>query len=142
VNAFFTRTSFSLSALRTVLSSSDPSQICSNLPRDFDEAARLDGCNWIQVIFYVVGPLLLLVSSTVSILTGIAIWNDYFGQLIFLLGSGNETLPITIYTFSSQYSSQYHLLAAGLVLAMLPMVTAYLLLQRRIVEGFSSGIRG
>jgi raffinose/stachyose/melibiose transport system permease protein len=78
----------------------------------------------------------------VTAAAGESYWNDFFGQLIFLLGSGNETLPITIYTFSSQYSSQYHLLAAGLVLAMLPMVTAYLLLQRRIVEGFSSGIRG
>jgi len=113
-----------------------------SLPVDFDEAALLDGCSWPQVYVYVALPLLRPVLSTVAVLTGVAIWNDFFGQLVFLLGSGNETLPITVYTFSSQYASQYHLLTAGLVIALIPIVVFYVVLQKRIVEGFSAGIRG
>jgi len=113
-----------------------------SLPVDFDEAALLDGCSWIQVYSHVALPLLRPVLSTVAVLTGVAIWNDFFGQLVFLLGTGNETLPITVYTFSSQYASQYHLLTAGLVIALIPIVIFYVVLQRRIVEGFSAGIRG
>lgn len=113
-----------------------------SLPSDFDEAALLDGCSWPQVYVFVALPLLRPALSTVAVLTGVAIWNDFFGQLVFLLGSGNETLPITVYTFSSQYASQYHLLSAGLVIALIPIVVLYVLLQRRIVEGFAAGIRG
>lgn len=112
------------------------------IPRDFDEAAQLDGCNWFQAFFRVILPLLGPVVSTVAILTSIAVWNDFFSQLVFLLGSGNETLPLTVFTFSGQYTSQYNLLTAGLVIAAAPIVLFYLVLQRRIVEGFSTGVKG
>ena len=112
------------------------------LPDDFEEAARLDGCSWWQTYLLIILPLLRPVISTVAILSAIAVWNDFFGQLVFLLGSGNETLPLTIYTFSSQYASQYNLMTAGLVIAILPIVLFYLILQRQIVEGFSTGVKG
>lgn len=112
------------------------------IPKDFEEAARLDGCSPAQVFWHVMVPLLRPVLSTVAILTGIAVWNDFFGQLVFLLSSGHETLPLTVYNFSSQYATQYNLLTAGLVIATVPLVIFYLLLQRKIVDGFAVGIKG
>lgn len=112
------------------------------IPRDFEEAARLDGANQWTTFRLVILPLLRPILSTVAILTGVAVWNDFFGQLVFLLGSGNETLPLSVYSFASQFASRYDLLAAGLVIATIPLVVFYLLLQRRIVEGFASGIKG
>jgi raffinose/stachyose/melibiose transport system permease protein len=112
------------------------------LPEEFDEAARLDGASWLQTFVLVILPLLRPVISTVAILTAIAVWNDFFGQLVLLLGSGNETLPLTVFTFSGQYSTQYNLLTAGLVIAIIPIATFYLLLQRQIVAGFSTGVKG
>lgn len=113
-----------------------------SIPIDFEEAAQIDGAGWIQMYFRIILPLLGPVVSTVAVLTSIAVWNDFFSQLVFLLGSGNETLPLTVYTFSGQYTSQYNLLTAGLVIAAAPIVVFYLLLQRRIVEGFSTGVKG
>ena len=113
-----------------------------SIPREFDEAAQLDGCSWLQTFFRVILPLLGPVVSTVAILTSIAVWNDFFSQLVFLLGSGNETLPLTVFTFSGQYTSQYNLLTAGLVIAAIPIVLFYLALQKRIVNGFSTGVKG
>lgn len=112
------------------------------IPKDFEEAARIDGCSQWQTFRHIVIPLLQPILSTVAILSAVAVWNDFFGQLVFLLGSGNETLPLTVFTFASTYASRYDLLAAGLVIATVPLAVFYLLLQRRIVEGFSSGIKG
>ena len=112
------------------------------IPEDFDEAARLDGASWFQTFFLVILPLLRPVISTVAILTAVAVWNDFFGQLVLLLGSGNETLPLTVFTFSGQYATQYNLLTAGLVIAVIPIAVFYLLLQRQIVAGFSTGVKG
>jgi raffinose/stachyose/melibiose transport system permease protein len=112
------------------------------IPREFEEAARVDGASQLQTFRLIIVPLLQPILATVAILSAIAVWNDFFGQLVFLLGSGNETLPLTIFTFASTYASRYDLLAAGLVIATIPLAIFYLLLQRRIVEGFSSGIKG
>ena len=112
------------------------------IPLEFEEAARIDGATQLQTFALIILPLLRPVISTVAILAAIAVWNDFFGQLVFLLGSGNETLPLTVFTFASTYASRYDLLSAGLVIATIPLAIFYLLLQRRIVERFSSGIKG
>lgn len=112
------------------------------LPRDFEEAAAMDGAGWMTIFFRVVLPLLKPIISTVAVLNAIAVWNDFFGQLILLNGSGNETLPVTVFSFAGQYASRYDLLSAGLVLAVIPILAFYLALQRRVISGFSSGLKG
>lgn len=112
------------------------------MPRDFEEAAAIDGAGWISIFGRIVLPLLAPIVSTVAVLDAIAVWNDFFGQLILLNGSGNETLPVTVFSFAGQYVSRYDLLSAGLVLAILPILVFYLILQRRIISGFSSGLKG
>lgn len=113
-----------------------------SLPRDFEEASRIDGGSEIRTFSSVVFPLLRPVTVTVVILDAVAVWNDFFGQLIFLNGSGRETLPVTVFTFAGQYTSNYPLLAAGLTMALLPILVFYLALQRRIIAGFSTGLKG
>lgn len=112
------------------------------LPLDFEEAALLDGCTHFQSFVRIVLPLLRPIVSTVAVLDAIAVWNDFFGQLVLLSGSGKETLPITVFSFAGQYTARYDLLSAGLVITVIPIVVLYLLLQRRVIEGFSSGVRG
>lgn len=102
----------------------------------------MDGAGWMTIFFRVVLPLLKPIISTVAVLNAIAVWNDFFGQLILLNGSGNETLPVTVFSFAGQYASRYDLLSAGLVLAVIPILAFYLALQRRVISGFSSGLKG
>lgn len=112
------------------------------LPVDFEEAAMIDGCGPVRAFVSVALPLLRPIVSTVAVLNAIAVWNDFFGQLVLLSGSGNETLPITVFSFAGQYTARYDLLSAGLVITIAPILVLYLLLQRRVIEGFSSGVRG
>ena len=112
------------------------------LPRDFEEASRIDGASELRTFAFVVLPLLRPVTVTVAILSAVGVWNDFFGQLIFLNGSGRETLPVVVYTFAGQYAADYPLLASGPVIALVPMLLFYVLLQRHVIAGFSSGLRG
>jgi raffinose/stachyose/melibiose transport system permease protein len=112
------------------------------LPRDYEDAALIDGCGWWRCFLHVVLPLLRPIVGTVAILVTVAVWNDFFGQLVILNGSGKETLPVTVFSFAGQYSSQYQLLSAGLVIALLPVLVAFLVLQRHVLAGFSGGLKG
>jgi raffinose/stachyose/melibiose transport system permease protein len=112
------------------------------LPRDFEEASRIDGASELRTFAFVVFPLLRPVTVAVAILTAVGVWNDFFAQLIFLNGSGKETLTVTVYQFAGQYISNYPVLTAALVITLLPMLIVYLLLQRHVIAGFSTGLRG
>lgn len=112
------------------------------LPRDYEEAAFTDGATPWKAFFRVVFPLLRPVTATVAILDALHVWNDFFAPLLFLGGSGQETLPVAIYGFVGQYVSRWNLIFAGLVIAMLPVLVVYFLMQRHMIKGFASGVRG
>ena len=69
------------------------------LPKEYEEAARVDGAASLRTFRSVVFPLLRPVTGTVAILTGLIIWNDFFLSLIFLNGTDKTPLPVAVYTF-------------------------------------------
>jgi raffinose/stachyose/melibiose transport system permease protein len=112
------------------------------LPIDYEEAARVDGAGFFRTYIEVVFPLLLPVTGSVAILSGLVIWNDFFLPLIFLFGSDKQTLPLTLYTFVGEYTSQWNLIMAGVAISIAPILAFYLFAQRQLIRGFSGGIRG
>jgi raffinose/stachyose/melibiose transport system permease protein len=112
------------------------------LPREYEEAARVDGAKLLRVYFKIVFPLLRPVTGTVAIFTGLIIWNDFFTQLIFLSGSKNQTLPVTIYSYVGENLSQWNHIFAAVAVAVAPVIGFYILAQRQVIKGFASGIRG
>ncbi|WP_329125536.1 carbohydrate ABC transporter permease [Streptomyces sp. NBC_01465] len=112
------------------------------LPPDYAHAALIDGCNHRQAFTRVVFPLLRPVTGTVVILNAVFIWNDFFTPLLYLGGSGKETVPVAVFSFVGQYVSDYGLVFAGLALAALPMLVIFLLLQRYVIKGFAGGLKG
>lgn len=112
------------------------------LPRDYEEAARMDGARLLRTFVMVVFPLLRPVTGTVAILTGLFIWNDFFVSLIFLGGSTNQTLPVAVYAFVGDYVTQWNLVFATLIIALLPLLAFFLIAQKQLIRGFSGGIRG
>ncbi|MFE4057375.1 carbohydrate ABC transporter permease [Streptomyces sp. NPDC059096] len=112
------------------------------LPADYAQAALIDGCDHRQAFTRVVFPLLRPITGTVIILNAVFIWNDFFTPLLYLGGSGKETVPVGVFAFVGQYVSDNGLVFAGLVLAALPILLVFLLLQRYVIKGFASGLKG
>ncbi|MFK4082926.1 carbohydrate ABC transporter permease [Kribbella sp. NPDC020789] len=113
-----------------------------SLPADYTNAALIDGATHLQAFRHVIFPLLRPITGTVLILNAVHIWNDFFTPLLYLGGSGRETVPVRIFAFVNEYTSDYGLVAAGLVLAALPVLLVFLVLQRYVIRGFSSGLKG
>jgi raffinose/stachyose/melibiose transport system permease protein len=78
----------------------------------------------------------------VIILNAVFIWNDFLTPLIYLGGTPNETLPVVVYQFVGQYASNWAYIFAAVVMASLPILVVFLLLQRYVIRGFTSGLKG
>jgi raffinose/stachyose/melibiose transport system permease protein len=110
-----------------------------SIPREIDESAIIDGASPLRVFISVILPLLRPAMITVIIITAIAIYNDFVGPLYFLPGNQNVTAQLTLYSFISQFSSQWNLLFADvLVITILPLIL-FLFFQRQIVSGLTTG---
>lgn len=112
------------------------------LPREFEEAAAVDGAGTWRTFWSVVFPLLRPVTGTVAILNAILVWNDFLTPLLYLSGSEQQTVPVALYTFLGQYVSSWHLVFAGLVIGLAPILLVYFLMQRSIIRGFAGGLKG
>ncbi|GAA2127345.1 carbohydrate ABC transporter permease [Actinomadura napierensis] len=112
------------------------------IPRDYEEAALIDGAQPMQLFWRVLFPLLRPITGTVIILNAIFVWNDFLTPFLYLSGSDQQTIPVAIFGFLGQYVSQWNLVFAGLVLAMLPILAVYFAMQRHIIKGFAGGLKG
>jgi raffinose/stachyose/melibiose transport system permease protein len=112
------------------------------LPRDYEEASRVDGAGILRTYARVVFPLLWPITATVAVLVGIAVWNEFFIALIFLSGSRYETLPVALYSFIGDYAARWNLIFAGLAITIAPIFIFYLFAQRHLIRGFSAGVKG
>jgi raffinose/stachyose/melibiose transport system permease protein len=112
------------------------------LPRDFEDAALIDGCTPLRAFRYVVFPMLKPVTVTALVLNAVIVWNDFFTPLLYLSGSTQQTLPVAIAGFVGQYVSDWNLIFAALVISIVPILVVYFALQRSIINGFAGGLRG
>ena len=110
------------------------------LPRDFEEAASLDGATPLQTFWKIIFPLLTPVTGTVVILNAVLVWNDFMSPLLYLSGSQNQTIPVAIYGFVSEFTTVWPVVFAGLIIGMLPILIAYFAMQGRIMQGFSLSV--
>jgi raffinose/stachyose/melibiose transport system permease protein len=112
------------------------------LPRDFEDAALIDGGTPLQVFRFVVFPMLKPITVTALVLNAVAVWNDFFTPLLYLSGSAQQTMPVAIAGFVGQYVSDWNLIFAALVISIVPILAVYFALQRSIINGFAGGLRG
>ena len=112
------------------------------LPRDYEEAAQVDGGSPWWTFVHVVFPLLRPVTGTVAILTGLLIWNDFFSALIFLSGTNNTPLPVAVYSFVGDFATRWNYVFAAVMVSLLPAILFFLFAQRQLIQGFTGGIKG
>ena len=118
-------------------------QFFESLPRELEEAARMDGANAFQTFWQVVLPLARPALSTLAVITFLASWNDFLWPLLVLQDTNLQTLPIGLRTLQGAYTSEYGLMMAGAVIVAIPVLIIYVTLQRYIVQSVaSSGLKG
>ena len=110
-----------------------------SLPRTLEEAAIIDGCNTWQLFWRVVFPLMKPTIITLVTLDVIWIWNDYLLPSLTLKSASNRTIPIGTQIFFGQYTIEWNMAMAALMLTIIPVVVFYLCAQKHIVKGVAAG---
>ncbi len=110
-----------------------------SIPSEIDEAAIIDGASPLRLFFSIILPLLRPAIVTVIVVSAVAIYNDFTGPLYFLPGSQNVTAQLTLFSFVSQFSSQWNLLFADVVVITIPPFIMFMFFQRQIVSGMTAG---
>lgn len=114
-------------------------QFISELPKDLDEAAFIDGCGYFRYIFQFVIRLSLPILSTVFILKLVGAWNDFLTPYIYLVDDRFMTISTGLFNFRGQFSSNWPVIAAATFSVALPVIILYVFLQRYIIEGMAAG---
>ena len=105
-----------------------------------EESATIDGAGPIQTFFKIIFPLLSPMTTTIIILTGLWLWNDFLLPLVLISDPTKKTIPLgTLALFFSQFVSKWNLGITALFLATLPMLLVYLVLQKYIIKGITEG---
>ncbi|MBZ0294964.1 MAG: carbohydrate ABC transporter permease, partial [Anaerolineae bacterium] len=110
-----------------------------SVPRELDEAAIIDGCGSVKLFFRIILPLLTPVLVTAGILNFLGVWNDFLLPLYFLNSSTHWPMTLAVYNFFGQYQQDWNLVSADILLTILPVIVIYLVGQRFILSGLSSG---
>ena len=109
------------------------------IPQEIEESARVDGCNQFGVFWRIVFPLLKPITVTVIILNTLWIWNDYLLPLLVLQDAELRTIPLATSSFFAQYTKQWDMGLAALVLGIAPVIVFFLFLQKHIIKGIAAG---
>jgi multiple sugar transport system permease protein len=109
------------------------------LPKDLEEAAKVDGATTIQAFRKVIVPLAAPGVFTTAILTFIFAWNEFLFATTFLFTPATQPVTVVIPNFASQYTVDYGAQAAAAVVVTVPLVIMVLIFQRRIVSGLTAG---
>lgn len=110
-----------------------------NLPMSLEEAAFLDGASWPRILWSVVLPLAAPATVTVAVTTFLTSWNEFIMANTYLASDELRTLPFAIIQFQGQYSSDYAIQFACMVIVAVPALALYLLFSRRIMAGATAG---
>lgn len=109
------------------------------LPKSLEEAAQLDGCNTLQLLWYVVVPAIQPAIATLALFTLMASWGEFLWPSIVLSYEEHYTLPVGLVALQSAFSSNWRVVAAGTVLSMVPMLVVFVVCQRFFIRGLNAG---
>jgi len=118
-------------------------QAFAGVPKELEEAARMDGCNELDLWWSVMLPAIRPSLSTLALFVFIGSWGDFLWPLIVLEDESSYTLPIGVAKLSSALDLDWRLIAAGSVISLVPVLIIFLVLQRYLVpSNLSAGIKG
>lgn len=110
-----------------------------DLPRELDDAARVDGASELQIFWQVMLPLALPGLMTVALLEFLWSWNDLLLPLVFLVTDERRTLPVGMLYYQGRFTIDYGLMCAGVLILSLPVTVLFVAFQRQFVKGMTTG---
>ncbi len=118
-------------------------QFFMTLPKELEDAAKIDGCGFFRIFWTIILPLSKPALATLTVFTFMGNWSSFMWPLLVTNSESMRTLPIGLESFKTQYSTDWHLLMAGSVMAMLPIVIIFIFTQRFFVESLKlTGVKG
>ncbi|MEU3629879.1 carbohydrate ABC transporter permease [Streptomyces fradiae] len=109
------------------------------IPAEIEEAAVMDGCGRFRFFWTILLPMARPALGTVSVLAVVASWNNFFLPLLVFTGPEWQTIPVGVQQFQGQYSTDYALVLAYVVLAMVPALAFYAVAERQLIGGLTAG---
>jgi ABC-type glycerol-3-phosphate transport system permease component len=120
-------------------------QFFMTIPKDLDDAARIDGCSTWGILWHIILPLSKPALAAVAVFAFVGNWTNFLGPLVYLQDENLYTLPLALQHFQGEwgdFARFYHLIMAVTVITMLPIVVIFLLMQRYFVKGIvMSGVK-
>jgi ABC-type glycerol-3-phosphate transport system permease component len=118
-------------------------QFFLTLPRELEDAAKVDGCSYTRIYRQIVLPLTKPALATVSIFVFMGVWNDFLGPLLYLSDPGKYTLALGLQVFLSQHGAEWSLLMGASTLIVLPVIVVFFFTQKQFIQGIvMTGIKG
>ncbi|MFI6900438.1 carbohydrate ABC transporter permease [Nonomuraea sp. NPDC050394] len=112
------------------------------MPKELEEAARVDGAGYNTLFFRVILPLSRPMAATLGLFTFIGSWNNFFLPLVFTLGKPElRTLGVGLYAFTSQTSTNWTLLCAAAIISLAPIVVVFVVAQRYVVDAIAGAVK-
>ncbi|WP_139997085.1 carbohydrate ABC transporter permease [Paenibacillus paridis] len=109
------------------------------IPREIEESAEIDGCSRTGIFWKIVFPLLGPVTASMVVLQGLGIWNDFLMPMMVLPAGQAKTMIVELFYYVGEFSSRWDMIFAGTTMSLIPVLIAFLSLQKYFVKGVSSG---
>jgi len=109
------------------------------IPSELLEAARIDGASELRAFLRIMLPLSLPALATLAIIDVLATWNEFLMALVLISAKESRTVPVGLLQFQGEFSSQYTLLMAGILISIVPVIVVFLFLQRYFIAGLTGG---
>lgn len=112
---------------------------CIGLSKDIEEAAIIDGCSRLRMLFIIIFPLMRPILATIAVLNALWVWGEFLVAFL-VYGNGKPmTLPLSQRYFYGTYSNQWNLILANFVISSIPIILFYIVMQKNIVKGIAAG---
>ncbi len=111
----------------------------AGVPQELMEAAQMDGASHLRILWSVFVPIARPALATVAIFQAAWVWNELLFALVFIVNKSHMTLPVGLLTFQGEHSTDWAVVMAGVVMAIVPVLVLYFIFQRHVVKGLTAG---
>lgn len=110
-----------------------------SIPNEIEESAVIDGCGVMGIFTKIILPLSTPIFSTTAILVFVGLWNEFLFALLFLSGSEHKTVPIGIMSFQGEHLTDFTLMFAAMITAIIPTMLIFIILRKSVMRGMTAG---